>query len=114
MPHRLSPDLYAVGVLRLEPEEISTGEAYQELLNVPRWLDMGMRLGVWRQGVLRDVYPWNFLTAPQLAAKVEGCSLRAWISQDVRRGTLTAVSDAVVPWCCGTCRRHRSLTSDPS
>jgi hypothetical protein len=98
MPHRLGPDMYAVGVQRRDPEEVLTGEAYEESLNTARWLDMGMRLCVWRAGVLRDVYPWNFLTAPQLEAKVGRRTLRSWIRQDAQRGSLTAVTDAVVLW----------------
>src|SRR5262245_12618661 len=69
MPHFLAPDMYAFGIGQ-QLGTILTGEAYEEARNRSRWLDMGMVQSVWRAGVIRDVYPWNFLTAPQLDAKV--------------------------------------------
>jgi hypothetical protein len=98
MPHRLAPDMYAIGIGVELGGPVLDGEAYEEERNVARWLDMGMPQSVWQAGVLRDVYPWNFLTAPQLAAKVERRSLRNWIRQDAQRGSLTNVTDAVVLW----------------
>jgi hypothetical protein len=98
MPHRLAPDLYALGVRKKEPGEVLRGEAYEESRNIARWLNIGMKQTVWQSGILRDVYPWNFLTAPQLEAKVGRRSLRSWIRQEAQRGSLTDVTDAVVLW----------------
>jgi hypothetical protein len=89
--------MYAIGI-QWDRGIIPTGEAYEESRNVAAWMDTGMEESVWRLGIIRDVYPWNFLTAPQLDARVEGCSLREWISMDAQRGSLSAVSDTVVLW----------------
>jgi hypothetical protein len=97
MPRLVAPDMYALGI-KQQLGEILTGQAYEESRNVARWGDMGMEESVWRVGVIRDVYPWNFLMAPQLDATVEGCSLREWISQDSQRGSLTDMSETVVLW----------------
>jgi hypothetical protein len=93
----VAPDMHALGIQQ-QLGEILTGEAYEESRNVARWGNMGMEQSVWQVGVIRDVYPWNFLTAPQLDAAVEGSSLQEWISQDPQRGCLTDVSDSVVLW----------------
>jgi hypothetical protein len=97
MSKRLAPDMFALGIGQKEGA-ILTGEAYEEARNVARWGDMGMEQQVWRSGVIRDVYPWNFLTAAQLNKKVAGCSLREWIGQDSQRGSLSELSDSVVLW----------------
>lgn len=62
------------------------------------WFNYGREQNVWRQGQIRDVYPWNFLTAPQLNAKIEGNSLQWWIEAKPGRGTLCPVADEMVLW----------------
>jgi hypothetical protein len=95
--YRFGPDWYAMGINH-SGGAVLTGEAYEEARNVSRWCDLGMVKQVWRGGLLRDVYPWNFLTAPHLDATVDGRPLRDWIRQDAQRGSLTDVTDAVVLW----------------
>jgi hypothetical protein len=91
------PATYVFGITQ-EHGTVSTGEAYEEERNVARWGNIGMAQSVWRAGVIRDVYPWNLLTAPQLGATVDGVSLWEWIEQDLYRGSLNDVSEIVTLW----------------
>lgn len=95
--HALGPELYVLGVNKGQNAAMS-GEAYEEKLNVSRWGDLGMPRQVYRQGLLRDVFPWNFLTAPLLDRPLGPGSLAEWIRKDERRGVLGPVSDGVSLW----------------
>jgi len=53
---------------------------------------------VYLQGLLRDVYPQNYLTEPQLMRQVQGKSLEHWISSDSSRGTLTKLDQRMQLW----------------
>jgi hypothetical protein len=98
MPHLVSPDMYALGIGQ-QLGTILTGEAYEEAVNRSHWGgSLGMGQSVWQTGIIRDVYPWNFLNAPQLNMEVQGRPLRAWINQDPRRGSLAPVSDTITLW----------------
>jgi hypothetical protein len=94
MEHRRGPELYAIGVNH-SGGVVLTGDAYEEACNVSRWCDTGMVKQVYRDGMLRDVYPWNFLTQPQLVKPVGGVSLEQWIRQNARRGTVGPLCDGV-------------------
>jgi hypothetical protein len=94
---RLGPVMYALGVCQGLGVGL-TGEAYEEARNISRWCDMGMVKQVYREGLLRDVCPWNFLTQPQLHRPVGGKSLEQWIGQDRSRGSLSPVVENVVLW----------------
>ena len=63
------------------------GWEYEENRLTSRWIQ-GMNDEVWREGVLRDVYPYNLLTAAHLERDVGGVSLRAWIEAHPWRGRL--------------------------
>jgi hypothetical protein len=92
--HQLGPELYCSGIsmgLGL------TGLDDEEALNISHWTD-GIEGKVWRQGLLRDVYPWNFLTSTQLAKLIKGASLEDWIHQDARHGTLNVLCDGIHLW----------------
>jgi hypothetical protein len=100
-PHRLGPAMYAVGICQgFGPGGfgVDLNEAEREEADsISRWGD-GLAGRVWRQGVLRDVYPWNFLTGPHLAKQVGGVPLEQWIRQDARRGSLSLLCDGVSLW----------------
>jgi hypothetical protein len=96
MEHRLGPEFYVEGIGY--GTEILSGEAYDEACNIARWGDMGIVKQVYRDGLLRDVYPWNFLTQPHLIKPVGGFSLQEWIQRDPRRGSLNALCDRVSLW----------------
>lgn len=57
-----------------------------------------MEESVWRDGFLRDVYPWNFLNGAQLAMPVSGLTLERWISQDATKGSLERFSSGLTLW----------------
>ncbi len=95
--HSLGPQFYAVGIC-YGGDDVPTGQAYEEQRNIGRWGDLGMDKQVYRDGLLRDVYPWNFLTKPQLTKLVDGITLEKWIRQDPRRGTLGELSGDVLLW----------------
>ncbi|MEI9983509.1 MAG: hypothetical protein WDN69_10055 [Aliidongia sp.] len=48
--------------------------------------------------MLRDVYPWNFLTKPQLSQSIEGLPLEQWIKRMPDRGTLSPIGNGMVLW----------------
>ena len=96
MPHANGPELYAIGLNY--GGHTRTGKAYEEACNVGRWGTIGMRKQVFREGLLRDVYSWNFLTEPQLVRLVGKTSLRKWIGQDVCRGKISRLTDEVSLW----------------
>ena len=90
----LGPTLYAVGLvegLGLEDEDDL------ESINISFWTE-ARELHIWRQGILRDVYPWNFLTAPQLSRPVNGVPLEEWIVSKPGRGKLSCVSEGTALW----------------
>jgi hypothetical protein len=96
MPHGDGPEWYVCGIGH--GGKILSGKAYEEACNQARWGDMAMPMQLYRQGVLRDVYPWNFLTEPQLTRKVQGQPLARWIGKDPRRGRLSPLCEDVMLW----------------
>jgi hypothetical protein len=93
----LGPVWYALGVC-YGGDPVPTGAAYDEALNISRWCDTGMAKKVYRHGLLRDVYPWNFLTQSQLDLKVEGLPLQEWIQKQDCRGLLSQLTDDMFLW----------------
>lgn len=92
---RLGPTLYAVGmVMGLQPwgNDRPEGDA------IDAWRLVGIKERVYDQGALRDIYPWNFLTASQLDRKVAGVRLEDWIRGGKRRGTLQEFTPGVYLW----------------
>ena len=98
---REGPEWFAVGICHSQgvDDAVSkvSGEAYEERLVISRWGD-AMDERLWRKGILRDVYPWNFLTRPQLSTRVGAEPLRRRVRQDARRGTLKEISGPIVLW----------------
>ena len=91
------PIWYALGINQSRGEPLS-GDAYEEERTISRWCNVGMPMQVWRQGLLRDVYQWNFLTKPQLNRPVRGIPLRQWIESDPRRGRLSRFAGEMFLW----------------
>jgi hypothetical protein len=94
---RLGPVMFALGVCQGLGVGL-TGEAYEKARHISRWCDMGMVKQVYREGLLRDVYPWNFLTQPQLDKSVGGVPLEQWVRKDAQRGTLGPFCGGVSLW----------------
>lgn len=85
-PHRLDPVCYAIG-LNFDPGDLTAAEeAEQDWIGT--WGETLFADQVYRKGILRDVYRWNFLTRPHLNKKVAGVPLAQWIRTGPRRGTL--------------------------
>jgi len=91
------PDVYALGINQGGPL-IAPSEVQEQKRHISRWCDTGMVEEVYHQGLIRDVYPWNFLTAPQLERPVNGAPLQDWIQADSSRGKLSCITDAVMLW----------------
>ena len=96
-PHKYGPAMYALGICQGGPL-IAKGALKEERTAISRWSGVGMKREVYRQGLLRDIYPWNFLTAPQLTRNVGGQSLEQWIRSDSARGSLTVLDHGVTLW----------------
>ena len=62
------------------------------------WGMTGRDERVYDKGLLRDVYPWSFLTASQFAAPIDGVPLWKWIEQDARRGTISEFMPGTMLW----------------
>jgi hypothetical protein len=84
--HELHPAEYAIG-LNVDRGPL-TGGAAREQERIVAWGETLSEGQVYRQGILRDVYRWNFLTRPHLRKKVGRVPLGRWIRQEARRGTL--------------------------
>lgn len=95
--HRLGPAMYAIGICQGLGVGL-TGDAYEEARTISRWCDLGMVRQVYRAGVLRDVYPWNFLTEPQLSRPVGGVPLERWVREAAGRGTITSFCGDMSLW----------------
>ncbi len=89
------PAFYAIGLLQGPPVEDE-----EKRLRIARWGTgtSGMEMEVYRDGLLRDVYPWNFLSKPQLQRRVDGIPLEKWISAGKHRGKLQTYSTDLKLW----------------
>jgi hypothetical protein len=83
---RLDPVCYAIG-LNFDPGDL-TAEEEAEQDWIGTWGETLFADQVYRKGILRDVYRWNFLTRPHLRKKVGGVPLDQWIRRGPRRGKL--------------------------
>jgi hypothetical protein len=99
--HRKGPMMYAVGICQgLGPDGYGVGliGAEREEADSISWWGDGMSERVWEKGILRDVYPWCFLTEPQLRKSVNGVPLEDWVRRGKRRGTLNSLCEGVSLW----------------
>jgi hypothetical protein len=117
---KLSGTTYGIGYLRLisrGPTWYSAGICYDsddptskidkaQKREITRWfversdVTVQKKLGPFPHldGFLRDVYPFNVLTAPHLHRMVFGQPLAEWISSDAEHGQLREVADGVWTW----------------
>jgi hypothetical protein len=98
--HDEGPLFYALGMNYAPTAELAVRpkEGEDTALAISRWGDLGMVKEVYKQGTLRDVYPYNFLTEPQLTRRVGKQTLQDWISADSSRGALTRLDDRMMLW----------------
>ncbi|HWL07899.1 MAG TPA: hypothetical protein VNQ76_05825 [Planctomicrobium sp.] len=97
MDHKSGPQFYAIGLNhhRADEDESNTRE---EELAVSRWGDIGMEEGVYTNGIIRDVYPINYLSEFHLKTQIDEQTLHSWISSESSRGTLEAVNKRIFSW----------------
>ncbi len=89
---------YAIGINEGSEDDEFSGPRYEEKLTVSRWGDMGMIEEVYRQGIVRDIYPWNFLSSVHLERPVSGTTLGEWIREDRARGSLERIREGAWFW----------------
>jgi len=96
--HDQGPLFYAAGVNYSPSSGQESPCSYDEALTISRWGDLGMVEEVYKQGVLRDVFPQNYLTDQQLSRTIGQVSLGEWIESESSRGTLTKLDDRMTLW----------------
>jgi len=100
--YQLGPIGYAVGILKgLGIQGLGIGltaKEQQEADEITKWGLIGIKQQVYRQGLIRDIYPWNFLTEFQYRQLIDGVPLQRWIETDPSRGKLSRITDAMMLW----------------
>ncbi|MFO0967235.1 MAG: hypothetical protein U0793_16855 [Gemmataceae bacterium] len=86
----LGPVAYGLAV-----EEGDAGE--EEGLRISHWGE-ALRYELFAYGLIRDVYPWNFLTLAQLSRKLGKQTFHEWICNDTARGSLSALTPDLHLW----------------
>lgn len=93
---RCGPVLYAVG-LTLDTGVYDDAE-YDESLRTTNWGCDAVYSEDYRDGIIRDVYPHNFLSKAHLGRQIEGMPFKRWITQDSSRGDLVALDSGISLW----------------
>jgi hypothetical protein len=99
--YKIGPTFYVRGAGYIGAPDVKmpiSGPELEEEVRHGHWGRLGIQKHVYREGVIRDVYPWNFLTTPHLEARVGNCSLHDWIQQDAQRGHLKLLNQGVWLW----------------
>ena len=91
------PSLYAIGI-NYGMHDVFSGPEYDKKLKISHWGSVGMNEAVYERGLLRDIYPENFLTKPHLSRTVSGIPLKKWIAEHTNRGKLTTITDQMTLW----------------
>jgi hypothetical protein len=95
--HDKGPIWYAIGLnySRTAEEAVRMSE---ETTAISWWGDRAMGKEVYREGFLRDVYPYNYLSQAHLTRRVGTESLQEWIGSEPSRCTLTRLDDRMTLW----------------
>ncbi|MBN9565602.1 MAG: hypothetical protein J0G29_05880, partial [Alphaproteobacteria bacterium] len=88
------PSFYVIG---MDAGTVSdfTPEGQAEGDMISRWFHNYGDPKYWYTGMLRDVYPLNFLSQAHLANQVEGMPFDQWVASDLARGTLNPLTDSM-------------------
>lgn len=92
---RLGPAAFALG---LAYNLDAWGPDLEEAKRINRWGDLDVRASAIGRSILRDVYPWNFLTDAHLSRSIGQLALDEWIRSSPERGSLLPVSNGIVLW----------------
>jgi hypothetical protein len=77
---------------------IGLGSAAAQRTEDEVWNVGGFAGEFFKHVLLRDIYPFNFLTRPYLDLIVEGKTLEQWILSESGRGVLERLNDTVTTW----------------
>jgi hypothetical protein len=97
-PTKLGPMFYVIGILMSTERAVAIGKEYEDQRRICRWGDIAMPRQVYREGIIRDVYPCNYLNNVHLQQPVGNVTLENWIRQDARRGALERFTDEISRW----------------
>jgi hypothetical protein len=92
------PGPFVFGVTCGPPGTGLSGEEYEEGVRVCRWGDTGMAQQVYARGIMRDVFPYNYLNDSHLSNRICGYSFADWVSQDTDRGSLCYLKPDLFLW----------------
>lgn len=93
------PGYYVAGVIVGLPMFNLTPEQKKERKSIGDWWRSRLTDEKYHLGLLRDIYPMNFLTQPHLANKVGSQTLKDWIEEDSKeRGTLNSLTKDMHVW----------------
>lgn len=65
---------------------------------IEKWQIEYFNDGSYKTGILRDIYPTNFLTEPHLIQKLGNQTLRSWIESTDNHGKLHPLNDQLWAW----------------
>jgi hypothetical protein len=92
--HNRGPWFYAAGMHFGPP----IPEDRDEALTISRWGDFAVVKEVYKEGILRDVYPHNYLSEPQLTRRIGAQTIQEWILSNSSHGTLAKLDDRMMLW----------------
>lgn len=95
--HNKGPGFYAIGLNYVTIDNI-TGDADEEAETVSKWGYEGMTREVYKDGIIRDIYPFNYLAEPHLKMQIKQYTLKDWIVADSSRGSLSKINDQMTLW----------------
>jgi hypothetical protein len=93
--HQFGPAMYAMGIN--QGLKVFSGPEYEEACEASDWAT-AMKQQVYNRGLLRDVYPWNFLSSTQLARSIGDQTLEQWIRDQASRGRLSPMEGKLTFW----------------
>lgn len=96
--HDKGPGLYAIGLNFSTLDNVGVDDNEQEEAAVSKWGQWAMADEVYRDGILRDVYPYNYLTESHLSMRVGKQTLKQWITADESRGTMRKIGEHMTLW----------------
>lgn len=99
LPFRRGPGLDSLGLEAGLPSGVKrSAEDRQEAARIANWgRDLrGRKRHL--QGLLRDLYPVNLISAPHLAKTVQGRPLAEWVAAAPGRGTLVPLAGGLWQW----------------
>lgn len=99
---RLGPDWYVTGIT--QGLSFVIPEQDEEAHVISHWGGLGMQERLYNQGIMRDVYPANYLNSSQLGMPLRGknrwksVTLEEWITLESGRGVIKPVNEKLKLW----------------